>query len=878
MWRWPEDEQSASPITDLTVGWPRMTTCRRNIVYTFAAPCCALICFTATAHAAPVAFWPLDEGAGRIARDASEYWNDAILHNVDWCEGRAAGGVRFGGTDADSFLEVLDAEALAFDDAFTIQFWWKKVSNAVQIFFRKGRQGSRYNYYAYLEGKLHFSVTGTDGQSYSISAPASPDGWHHMAFIYDGQTLAICVDGQVVGSREIGEVRLLTDRSPLLIGTYAPGYKHCLAGTLDEVCISDAGLKPERLQDELASARSLQHRVIHVETFEPVSGALVLAKHGKPGATIVIAASASRLQTLPARELQTYLYRLTGALLPIRCEGDDIAGNLVLVGASRLTAQMGLPGEPLGGDSFIIKTAPGRLVLLGNDQVMADDEAFAFEPSKCKWGTSNAVYAFLHDLCGVRWFMPGKLGEVVPKRPVLEVPDIDVREKPFRTYALGGGPWRGSSNTWSRRNLLGSSVFIYHPGGHLWYSLIPAERHFDQHPDWFALRDGERKAAGNHLCTTNEGMFAEAVANLRAIYDRGYEWVELGQTDGYQRCQCPNCEALDEYREAVGYWVPGTPADRIHLFHAALADEVRKSHPGRKALIISYGPTGEVPHNLASFPENVVVEFTHNPDELLERWNHYHNRFTAYVYWFGTYHRMGYGPKSSPEYVASELRRLRAAGAEAYYFCGGFDCWGTEAPSYYVTTRLLRNPETSEADLVREFCTGLFGSAAPAMEGFFEALSSAANMYRSAGRTHVITGVPYRGKSRTAAEVYSQCFGDATLERCRSLLERAGAMAADEATRRRVRFFRDGFEYIRLTALAFRLSTDWQQQRTPEARETLQQTLRQREDFVDELLARQAESGGDLPPVLDYSREQLILGPSRRYERQFRIPDQSQGQ
>ena len=44
-------------------------------------------------------------------------------------------------------------------------------------------------------------------------------------------------------------------------------------------------------------------------------------------------------------------------------------------------------------------------------------------------GTEYAVANFLHRQ-GVRWYMPGDFGDVVPKRPSLYVAEMEVRGKP----------------------------------------------------------------------------------------------------------------------------------------------------------------------------------------------------------------------------------------------------------------------------------------------------------------------------------------------------------------------------------------------------------------------------------------------------------------
>ena len=807
--------------------------------------------------AAPVLFLPFDERGGGLARDASGNQNDGVLHGPRWGDGRQGGALLFGGAGSDSYVEVPDTDELQLAHGFTFQFWWKKESRDVQIFFRKG--AGRHNCYAYLEGGLHLSVTGTDGKVYTAIAPAPPDGWHHLAFTWDGREMAILVDGEKAGSQAAAPPALFTDESPLLIGTHSPGYKFPLAGALDDLGIWDTALPPERLDEAMAAARRPVGAAAGVQTFAASRGGLVLAKDGRPGATIVVRKGAGVLQRAPALELRRYLFKITGARLPIQEENQPVRGNLVLVGESGLSRRMGLSGSALEGDAFRIRAVPGRLVLLGHDASLGAPGASVTDAAHCKWGTANAVHAFLQDLCGVRWFLPGKLGEYVPRQRTLEVPAMDRREQPARTYALGSSLWGGDAGVWARRNLLGSARFVHHSGGHLWYSLISAGKYADTHPEWFALReDGSRSSDGNHLCTTNREIRAEALANLKALFDKGYEWVELGQTDGYQRCRCAACEAMDDYRDPSGYWVPGRPADRIHVFHAALAEEVAKAYPGRKVVIIAYGPTGEVPRRLDRFPENVVVEFTHDPPALLQRWGRFHRQFTAYVYWFGLSHPLGYAPKSSPAYVASEMRRMRAAGAGAFYFCGGGECWAVEAPSYYVLAQLQRRPGQSEAALLREFCRGLFGPAAPPMERFFTAFLGAADRYHRMSAIPVEPGAPFRGKPLSPEQATLACFDQATLDRCAVLLDKAAAAAPDDPARRRIRYFRDGFHYVRLTAAAFRCAADQRKVDTEASRAALRNAVQQRETLVRDILARSAAAGADLPPPFRGSVEDLL--------------------
>jgi len=151
----------------------------------------------AGACARPVAYWSFDEGEGSIAGDRSGHLNHASLHGPTWTEGKVGGGLSFDGAESDQYLVVPSSESLQLDGPFTMQLWWLKTTNDVQIFFRKGRGLEDKNYYGYLEGGLRLNVGCADGNAYTAKAPAPEDGWHHLAFSYDLAHLRVIVDGEV---------------------------------------------------------------------------------------------------------------------------------------------------------------------------------------------------------------------------------------------------------------------------------------------------------------------------------------------------------------------------------------------------------------------------------------------------------------------------------------------------------------------------------------------------------------------------------------------------------------------------------------------------------------------------------------------------------
>ena len=156
-----------------------------------------------------------------------------------------------------------------------------------------------------------------------------------------------------------------------------------------------------------------------------VAAEMVIVQDGQPRATIVVAkdpAGPAREKTqTAARELQSYIQKISGARLPIVDDAQNPAGPLILVGRSRLSDGLGvaIPGGVTSArreEGFVIACKGDRLLLAGNN-----DGPYH--------GTEYAVYDLLRSL-GVRWFMPGEFGEIVPHTTTVRVPEQRVEEKP----------------------------------------------------------------------------------------------------------------------------------------------------------------------------------------------------------------------------------------------------------------------------------------------------------------------------------------------------------------------------------------------------------------------------------------------------------------
>jgi hypothetical protein len=286
-----------------------------------------------------------------------------------------------------------------------------------------------------------------------------------------------------------------------------------------------------------------------VKSGSPTGGSeLILVKEGRPTATIVISDSSTDNARTAANELQKYIEKISGARLPIADDSAPVSGCMILVGKSSLTdsiANLQIPSgrtKNLREEGFVIRTHGNRLVLAGNDA----------EPYL---GTRYAVIEFLHRL-GVRWFMPGEMGEIIPKMPTVAVSPVNITQRPdfpvrdFWEHARGNmakecAEWK----IHNRMNPRSHEVFGVPSDGSV-SGFLPREQ-FEDHTEWFALnKDGTRSK--DHPCMTSEPMIAHFAERIKEDARQGRAVTAFAPVDGNPRCWCQNCAKIGNGFDGFG--------------------------------------------------------------------------------------------------------------------------------------------------------------------------------------------------------------------------------------------------------------------------------------------------------------------------------------
>ncbi len=391
-----------------------------------------------------------------------------------------------------------------------------------------------------------------------------------------------------------------------------------------------------------------------------------LVENGVPRAEIVIAKEPTRSARIGATELQTYIEAISGARLEIVNEPTKQIPNSIYVGESEASRAAGVTVDQLPRDAFRIVSGPNWLALVGNDldfqprepwarsrndwerNRQAAWEELAGHPWNCAIGTSlyrkynkqldiwaydhrgslNAVYAFLRDL-GVRWYMPGELGEILPEKASIAVPEVDRTVKPEHEVRSISRPLLSSQEVedalWYLRIGANSQYGVLHHGQrHL--TEHPGQR--AAHPEYYTQmangkRDTQSKTA--NACLSSEGFFNEMVAFARLNFDH-YDApvISVMPHDGFNHCQCDRCRP----QMTVDRGPSGISSDYVWNFVVRVANELAKTHPDRKVFCGAYSTYRLPPLTIDKFPDNVWVQIT-NGRPIREMDDEFHRETTA---------------------------------------------------------------------------------------------------------------------------------------------------------------------------------------------------------------------------------------------------------
>jgi hypothetical protein len=527
---------------------------------------------------------------------------------------------------------------------------------------------------------------------------------------------------------------------------------------------------------------------------------IILVRNGVSAYSICISPSASPSEKHAAAELQKFLAEISGAQLPILSADSVKKSPLILIGQSATTHRLkiDIPMEKMGEEGFLLKTHGRHLVIAGGRQR----------------GTLYGAYTFLEQL-GCRWFtrevsrIPHRATIEIPSLNEVQLPAFEYRE-PYFTEAWDKD-WAVRNKTNGHFQHLDESTggkLQYYPFVHSFYQLIPPEKYFQSHPEFFSLIEGKRRIDRGQLCLTNPEMLQVAVESVFAWIQKHPEATlfSVSQNDWEGWCECDNCRRVEQEEG-------GAHSGPILRFVNALAAKIEKRHPGKLIDTLAYWYSENPPARVRPRP-NVRIRLcpigvceTHPYEQCprdayfmknLKAWSeitsqlyiwHYNTNFSHYLLPFPDF-----------DELATDIPMYKKHGVVGLFLEGAYpEGGGAENAELrsYIMAKLMWNPNVDVKTLIDEFHHAYYGKSSKPMGEYFDLLHVEVRMPpQGIGHHHWIYGVPD--------------FSEQFLPRAKGLFQQAELAAESESVRNRVKRARLSLDYLDLLyAMRFEVNNGW---------------------------------------------------------------------
>ena len=452
---------------------------------------------------------------------------------------------------------------------------------------------------------------------------------------------------------------------------------------------------------------------------------ILLADSGRTRYTIVLPKDAHGGEELAARELAHFLWRMTGAEFSVGRDSSPETDLEIVLGKTSRKRMEDIPAH-LKTDNWegfsILREGP-KLFIMGN----------------LPRGTLYGVYDFLDVELGVR-FLTGEVTHV-PTRRTLKV-DVQSRTyaPPFehRTIweALGGKSVvrnRMNGHSFGVANSMLGGVKWIGPPTHTFSSLVSPDKHFDDHPEYFAMIEGERRRTYDglitQLCMSNPDVAHVALESIRQWLGDDVKadphnkyLVNVSVNDTPWFCKCDTCVTINT-EEGVG---EGATYVR---FVNAIANPLAAEYPNVAIEAMMYHTS--LPDK-SGFASNVVTKIVSLPDYRvpLDDPSNERNRQTlagirntkkkigdgALYCWtrVGLYGAESYlDPRPNLTAITDNFRIMRDNGVRGF-FIQTTQSRGTEMLDlrYYLLARAMWRPDLDNRETMEEFCHLFYGAGA----------------------------------------------------------------------------------------------------------------------------------------------------------------------
>lgn len=295
---------------------------------------------------------------------------------------------------------------------------------------------------------------------------------------------------------------------------------------------------------------------------------------------------------------------------------DDVYQSAAARELQKYLAEAGLtlPIAEKAEKSITICTSGNKSIYADGYRLYAAKDSVIIDGRPVR-GLISGVYRFLEEFAGLRIYtsklkLIGESGNIrVPQgtniyyRPYFEYTETDFISPKDTCYSLANGLTGGVYRS-IPADLGGTVNYVGSFAHTLTTQFCSADKYFESHPEYFALRDGERTS--KQLCLSNPDTLRvvteEVLERLSREHkpDASLQIVSVTQNDNLDYCRCEKCAAFDK---AHG----GTPSASILNFVNQVADAVSEAGYGNVAVdTFAYQYSRRAPEGIVP-RDNVII-------------------------------------------------------------------------------------------------------------------------------------------------------------------------------------------------------------------------------------------------------------------------------
>jgi hypothetical protein len=436
------------------------------------------------------------------------------------------------------------------------------------------------------------------------------------------------------------------------------------------------------------------------------------------GRRIVLPTDAGSDLKASAADVADVLGRMTGAEFKTATEGAH--GIVLLRSASPLApADAVAKLKDKGREPFLIRSNDGSTLSI----IANGDE-----------GLRHGMYFYLEQL-GVRWLAPGVNWEIVPRRQSVRLKLDTMMSPAFRNRAFfGTGGFaqgklaydpKGKLPTqwadWQRRNRFGGE---YGLGGHSGEAFNTEKKTILlEHPEYLAKVDGKHvpwsltaklNVANPDAVKLYVDWTVDRFRRARQAQPNTFA-VSVDPSDGGGHCNSEECKQIGN----------GSSSDLVFYVANQAAKAVRREFPDGWVNLYGYNEHS-APPSFALEP-NVyvsVIPYGFNrsglqPEEFIRAWGKKASRIGLYDYWSIPDWNQDLPTFDFANTPREKLRFWQANSVEGFSSESTYST-GAMGPTWYLSARLMWNPQANDTSILDEWFHLAFGTAERPMRRMIE--------------------------------------------------------------------------------------------------------------------------------------------------------------